>query len=51
VLYNLVTDPGETKDLSAEHPGIVGKLTAEATRLEAEIKEHRRTAGQISSVK
>ena len=25
-LYNMATDPGEVRDLSAEHPEIVGKL-------------------------
>jgi arylsulfatase A-like enzyme len=47
VLYNLADDPGETKDRSGENPEIVDKLKAEAARLEAEIKEHRRPAGQI----
>ncbi len=51
VLYNLATDPSETKDVAAEHPEIVAKLQAEAARREAEIKEHRRPAGQLSSTK
>jgi arylsulfatase A-like enzyme len=51
VLYNLVADPGETNDLSAEHPEVVASLKAEAARLEAEIKEHRRPAGQIGGTK
>ena len=48
VLYNLATDPGETKDVAAEHPDVVAKLKAEAARREAEIKEHRRPAGKLS---
>jgi arylsulfatase A-like enzyme len=48
VLYNLADDPGETKDRSAENSDVVARLKAEASRLEAEIKEHRRPAGQIS---
>ena len=51
VLYNLAADPSETKDVAAEHPEIVTKLQAEAARREAEIKEHRRPAGQLSSTK
>ena len=51
VLYNLATDPGETKDVAAEHPEIVTKLQAEAARRETEIKEHRRPAGQLSRTK
>jgi arylsulfatase A-like enzyme len=51
MLYNLATDPGETKNVAAEHLEIVTKLQAEATRREAEIKEHRRPAGQFSSTK
>lgn len=51
VLYNLATDPSETKNVAAENPEIVTKLKAEAARREAEIKEHRRPAGQINSEK
>lgn len=46
-LYNLTTDPSESIDVAKEHPEIVAKLQAEAARREAEIKEHRRPAGQI----
>jgi arylsulfatase A-like enzyme len=48
VLYNLATDPGEINDVAAEHPEIVNRLKQEAARREAEIKEHRRPAGQLS---
>ena len=51
VLYNLATDPGETKDVAADHPEIVAKLQAEATRRETEIKQNRRPAGQLSKTK
>lgn len=51
VLYNLASDPSEAKDVAAEHPEIVAKLQAEAARREAEIKEHRRPDGQLSSTK
>jgi arylsulfatase A len=47
VLYNLATDPAEAKDVAAEYPEIVAKLKAEAARREAEIKDHRRPAGQF----
>jgi arylsulfatase A-like enzyme len=51
VLYNLATDPGESKDVAAERPEIVTKLQAEAATREAEIKQNRRPAGQLSSTK
>ena len=51
VLYNLATDPYETKDVAAENPEIVAKLKAESARLEAEIKENRRPAGQLENAK
>jgi arylsulfatase A len=51
VLYNLASDPGETKDVAGDHPDIVARLQAEATRREAEVKEHRRPAGQLSDTK
>lgn len=48
VLYNLATDPSESKDVAADNAEVVTKLQAEAARREAEIKEHRRPAGQLS---
>ena len=51
VLYNLATDPSETKDVAGENPEMVTKLQAEASRREAEIKQNRRPAGQLSSTK
>jgi arylsulfatase A len=50
-LYNLASDPGETKNVAAEHPDIVAKLKAEAAQREAEIKEQRRPAGNLSDAK
>ncbi|MFM9962704.1 MAG: sulfatase [Planctomycetaceae bacterium] len=49
VLYNLATDPSETKNVAADHPEVVTKLQAEAARREDEIKQNRRPAGQLSS--
>jgi hypothetical protein len=34
-LYDLVADPGETRDVSAEHPEIVAALTAYAESVRA----------------
>jgi arylsulfatase A-like enzyme len=48
MLFNLKTDPAESTDVAAEHPEIVSRLQAEAARREAEIKEHRRPAGQLN---
>lgn len=46
-LYNLAKDPGESRDVAAEHPDVVARLRAEAQRREQEIKEHRRPAGEL----
>jgi arylsulfatase A len=51
VLYNLASDPAETKDVAAEHPEVVARLKEDAARREAEIKEHRRPAGNLSDAK
>jgi arylsulfatase A len=51
LLFNLASDPGETTDVATTNPEIVAKLKAEALRREAEIKEHRRPAGQLSGAK
>ncbi|MDX1946242.1 MAG: sulfatase [Pirellulaceae bacterium] len=47
VLYNLATDPGETKDVAAEQPEVVAKLKALAQEREDEIIKNRRPAGQL----
>jgi arylsulfatase A-like enzyme len=45
-LYNLAADPGESKDVSGEHPDIVARLRAEAERREAEVLGNKRPAGR-----
>jgi arylsulfatase A len=47
VLYNLASDPAETQDVAKDHPQVVARLKDEAARREAEIKQHRRPAGNI----
>ncbi len=42
-LYDLTNDPGETKNVQAEHPAVVAKLTSLLTRI---IKEGRSTPGE-----
>jgi len=48
-LYDLASDPGESKDVAAAHPDVVSKLLAEAAKREAEINEHRRPAGRAAA--
>lgn len=48
-LYDLASDPGETKDVAADHPDIVARLRAEAAAREADIKQHRRPAGEVNA--
>jgi arylsulfatase A-like enzyme len=50
-LHNLAEDPGESKDLSSEHPDIVERLLAEARKREAEIIEHQRPPGRSGPAK
>ena len=45
-LFNIVTDVGETKDISTAHPDIVARLRGLADQREAEIQSNRRPAGQ-----
>lgn len=47
-LFNLATDPGETKNVAANNYEVVAQLKAEAERREVEIKQHTRPAGKIS---
>jgi len=49
VLYDLASDPVESKDVAAEHADIVSGLKAAAAEREAEIKLHRRPAGQLTA--
>lgn len=48
-LYNLADDPYETKNVAAEHPDVVARLKAEATRRETEIREQARPVGTIDA--
>ena len=47
LLYNLATDPAESKNVAAEHPELVTQLLEEAVRREIEIRNHRRPVGQL----
>ena len=47
LLYNLATDPAESKNVAAEHPELVTQLLEEAVRREIEIRIHRRPVGQL----
>ena len=46
-LYNLLTDPAESKDVAADEQKLVADLTKVAGELVAEIREHRRPAGKV----
>lgn len=46
-LFNLATDPYETTDIAAAHTDVVARLRAEAERRDAEIRGHRRPAGEL----
>lgn len=50
-LYDLASDPGESKDVAAARPDVVSKLLAEAKKREAEINAHRRPAGRAAAAK
>lgn len=45
-LFNVVNDMSETQDVAAAHPDVVARLRELAAEQEAEIKAHRRPAGQ-----
>lgn len=47
VLYDLAKDPQEARDVAAAHPDVVERLRGEALRLDQEIRESRRPAGEI----
>lgn len=46
-LFDLSTDIGETRDVAAEHPDIVARLTAMVTAFDAEMKANRRPCGKV----
>ena len=50
VLYNLATDPAESKDVAADNPEVVARLQAIAAEREAEIKQNRRPAGKLGGM-
>lgn len=41
-LYHLIDDPGESKDLSAEHPDVVARLSRELDAMRAKLGDTRR---------
>ena len=46
-LYNLETDIGETRDVAADHPDVVERLTAIADRARAELGDHDRIGSGV----
>ena len=46
-LYNLETDIGETRDVAADHPDVVERLTALADRARAELGDHDRIGSGV----
>lgn len=47
-LYNLRTDPAESKDVSVDHPDLVERLLKEAHHRETQIQKERRPAGKLA---
>jgi len=47
MLYNLADDPAESRDVAAEKPEVVERLSKAAAELVADIREHRRPAGKV----
>jgi arylsulfatase A len=48
-LYNLASDPVESKNVAAENPEIVKRLQAEAAKRGEEIQKNRRPAGSLKN--
>ena len=46
-LYNLETDIGETRNVAADHPDVVERLTALADRARAELGDHDRIGSGV----
>jgi len=46
-LFDLVKDPGETQDVSAEHADIVARLKETARRFDEDLKHHSREPGRL----
>ena len=51
LLFDLATDPGETRNVASENPEIVAQLQKEADRRMSEIKENRRPEGQLHNTR
>ena len=50
-LYNLDTDPSESKDLASQYPEIVKRLRGLANDIEMDLKQNSRLAGQVDNPK
>jgi arylsulfatase A-like enzyme len=48
-LFDLAADPGETRDVAAEHRDVVARLTAIARRFDADLKRNRREPGRVAA--
>ena len=46
-LFDLATDPGETKDVSAEHADVVARLEETARRFDEDLQRNSREPGRI----
>ena len=46
-LFDLVKDPGETQDVSAEHADIMARLKETARRFDEDLKHHSREPGRL----
>lgn len=47
VLFDLLDDPGETRDVSAEHADVVARLKEIARGFDEDLKQHRREPGRV----
>jgi arylsulfatase A-like enzyme len=50
-LFDLAADIGEANNVAARHPDVVRELAAKMDAFDAELKQNRRLAGSIASVK
>ena len=49
-LFDLKTDPGETRDVSTEHPDVVAKLRQQMNEVLRDLEVNRRPIGRVSEV-
>jgi arylsulfatase A-like enzyme len=49
-LFNVNTDPGETKDVAGEHPDVVQRLRAAAESFDKELAAHSRPIGRLDEL-